>query len=149
VDPMLQPLAFNGGLTATQSILPGSPAVNRGNNAHCPLTDQRGERRDAACDIGAFELNQNDQTPIRNYYTTHTPLLTWGHVSWAVGYQVEVANNMAFHHPEFRSDVLSPDALSISTSSLLNGIWYWRVHALRSDGQWGAWSPFETMRIDG
>jgi hypothetical protein len=148
IDPLLQPLAFNGGPTATRALLPGSPAVDRGNKAHCTATDQRGVVRGAACDIGAFELSADDLVPVRNYYTTHTPYLTWNRVPWATGYQVEVANNKGFRHPEFRSDTLSPDTLSVATSSLPNGLWYWHVRALRNNGQWGAWSPAETMRID-
>jgi hypothetical protein len=45
VNPMLAPLAFNGGPTQTHALLPGSPAINGGNNALIPLgvtEDQRG-----------------------------------------------------------------------------------------------------------
>ena len=55
-DPLLGPLADNGGPTLTQALLPGSPAIDAANNAVCPATDQRGVARDAACDVGAFEL---------------------------------------------------------------------------------------------
>jgi hypothetical protein len=48
-------LADNGGPTLTHALLPGSPAINTGNNAVCPATDQRGVARDAACDVGAYE----------------------------------------------------------------------------------------------
>jgi len=50
----------------THYLLPGSPAIDYGDNAsdHCPLMDQRGVDRPqdgdgdgtATCDIGAFEL---------------------------------------------------------------------------------------------
>jgi beta-glucanase (GH16 family) len=52
------PLADNGGPTATQALLPGSPAIDAVDNALCPETDQRGVARPqgAACDAGAFEL---------------------------------------------------------------------------------------------
>jgi len=49
-------LANNGGPTMTESISSPSVAINAGNNAACPATDQRGfPRNDGACDIGAFE----------------------------------------------------------------------------------------------
>ncbi len=56
-DPKLGPLSNNGGPTQTMQIWPGSPAINTGNNATCPATDQRGVPRPQGgiCDIGAFE----------------------------------------------------------------------------------------------
>jgi uncharacterized repeat protein (TIGR01451 family) len=62
-DPMLGPLADNGGPTPTHALLPGSPAIDRGSNQECPENDQRGFPRpedgnlDGAmvCDIGAVE----------------------------------------------------------------------------------------------
>jgi hypothetical protein len=55
-DPLLDPLADNGGATQTHALLVGSPAIDAANTAVCPPTDQRGVARDAACDVGAFEF---------------------------------------------------------------------------------------------
>ena len=52
-DAALSALADNGGPTKTMAIAPPSPAVDAG--ASAPATDQRGETRLAAPDIGAFE----------------------------------------------------------------------------------------------
>ncbi len=41
-NPFLGPLANNGGTTLTRALLPGSPAINAGDNSGCPATDQRG-----------------------------------------------------------------------------------------------------------
>ena len=62
VNPMLKPLADNGGPTMTQGLPRSSPAVNAGGlpaSSACPAADQRGESRPwgPACDIGAFELH--------------------------------------------------------------------------------------------
>ncbi len=62
VNPMLKPLANNGGPTLTQALPRSSPAVNAGglpSSSSCPAADQRGESRPwgPACDIGAFELH--------------------------------------------------------------------------------------------
>jgi hypothetical protein len=56
-DPLLGPLADNGGPTATMALLPGSPAIDTAAVAFCPAIDQRGRMRPygAGCDIGAFE----------------------------------------------------------------------------------------------
>ena len=58
-DPLLLPLADNGGLTLTHALQAGSPAINKGNNVTMLATDQRGDgyvRNFGRADIGAFEL---------------------------------------------------------------------------------------------
>ena len=56
-DPVLGPLANNGGPTQTQALGAGSAAIDAGNDATCLATDQRGTARPlgAHCDAGAFE----------------------------------------------------------------------------------------------
>ena len=56
-DPLLAPLADNGGPTLTQALLPGSPAIDAGVSVSGITTDQRGIPRPqgSAPDIGAFE----------------------------------------------------------------------------------------------
>ncbi|GAB4162155.1 MAG: hypothetical protein Fur0021_36210 [Candidatus Promineifilaceae bacterium] len=56
-DPLLGPLADNGGATLTRALLPGSPAIDSGDAAACPARDQRGVPRPqgAGCDRGAVE----------------------------------------------------------------------------------------------
>ncbi len=56
-DPMLAPLADNGGPTWTCALLPDSSAIDTGNSDGAPATDQRGTERPQATgyDIGAFE----------------------------------------------------------------------------------------------
>jgi hypothetical protein len=59
-DPLLLPLADNGGATLTHALLPESPAIDTGSNPSGLETDQRGgsyvRSVGAAPDIGAFEL---------------------------------------------------------------------------------------------
>jgi hypothetical protein len=57
IDPMLGPLAHNGGPTRTQALLAGSPAIDAGTTSGAPATDQRGAVRDTHPDIGAFEFS--------------------------------------------------------------------------------------------
>lgn len=54
---LLGPLADNGGPTQTMALLPGSAAIDAGDDTACPATDQRGVTRPqgAHCDIGAYE----------------------------------------------------------------------------------------------
>jgi CSLREA domain-containing protein len=73
-DPLLNPLADNGGPTRTHSLQPTSPAIDQGKNLSCPTTtDQRGSgflrtfddpgKTNATggdgTDIGAFELQNH------------------------------------------------------------------------------------------
>jgi hypothetical protein len=62
-DPLLGPLADNGGLTKTMLPSPGSPAIDQIPDGLCTVgTDQRGVSRPQgpACDIGAVEVQDND-----------------------------------------------------------------------------------------
>ena len=63
-EPNLGPLQDNGGPTETMALLPGSPAIDAGDDATCADVntvnglDQRGVTRPQGqhCDIGAFEV---------------------------------------------------------------------------------------------
>jgi len=64
LDPLLQPLADNGGFTMTHALGTGSPAIDTGSPTTCLLTDQRGFFRPidgdddvgARCDMGSYEF---------------------------------------------------------------------------------------------
>ena len=76
-NPLLGPLANNGGPTQTHALLAGSPAINAVTHNVCPppATDQRGVTRPqgVACDIGAYEAEgQPTATPT----ATRTPTAT-------------------------------------------------------------------------
>jgi hypothetical protein len=62
IDPLLGPLADNGGPTLTHALQPASPAINRGDPA-APPRDQRGYSRLGVPDVGAFEFNGIPPTP--------------------------------------------------------------------------------------
>jgi len=63
-DPLLSPLADNGGPTATHALGAGSPAIDAGDNVDAFSFDQRGSGyprvSGAAADIGAFESTAGD-----------------------------------------------------------------------------------------
>jgi hypothetical protein len=60
VKPQLGPLQNNGGPTQTMALLPGSPAIDAGDNTGAPAYDQRGPGFprivNDTIDIGAFEV---------------------------------------------------------------------------------------------
>ena len=57
VDAKVGPLQDTGGPTLTHASAAGSPAIDTGDAANCPATDQRGISRPQgpACDISAYE----------------------------------------------------------------------------------------------
>jgi len=72
INPLLKPLALNGGGTLNHALALGSPAVDRVPASACPVTlDQRYFSRPwfltNACDIGAFELQP--------YYPVFVPIV--------------------------------------------------------------------------
>jgi predicted outer membrane repeat protein len=73
IDPSLGPLQNNGGPTLTHALLPGSPAIDAGDNTGAPMWDQRGPGFPriihGVIDIGAFEYRpprqpQLDPNPV-------------------------------------------------------------------------------------
>jgi len=69
VNPLLGPLADNGGPTLTQLPAAGSPAVDHGGLV-CPATDQRGVTRPQgpACDVGSVERQGTTFVPSHYLY---------------------------------------------------------------------------------
>jgi hypothetical protein len=55
-DPLLAPLADNGGATMTHALSPGSPAIDAGDIAAATPRDQRGNGRQSNSDIGSYEF---------------------------------------------------------------------------------------------
>jgi hypothetical protein len=55
IDPLLEPLANNGGPTLTHALQAGSPAIDHGDPATSGPEDQRGYGRVGVPDVGAFE----------------------------------------------------------------------------------------------
>ncbi len=103
VDPLLQPLATNGGTSGNMALGAGSPALDAGNPdapessaGACPATDQRGVSRPMdgdgngveRCDIGAFEL-----VPSVNLSITKTDSPDPIAISSSLTYTITVTNN--------------------------------------------------------
>jgi predicted outer membrane repeat protein len=91
-DPKLDTLKSNGGPTDTVALQANSPAINTGNDALAPSSDQRGQPRIGVSDIGAFEFTPNPSpTP------TPTPIPTPGSLgNVSTRLQVGTGNNVLF-----------------------------------------------------
>ncbi len=111
MDPQLGALGDYGGGAATLPLrVPDSPALNVGDNAVCPPTDQRGEIRpmNGICDLGAYEA---PPYPILSLTKTVTPTR---HVSYPglVTYTLVLRNSgNAAASPAILTDTL-PTALN-------------------------------------
>jgi len=57
IDPLLGPLADNGGPTQTMALEAGSPALNAGNPGQLGVPDQRGVVRSGGVNIGAYQAS--------------------------------------------------------------------------------------------
>jgi predicted outer membrane repeat protein len=115
----LAPLADNGGPTQTMALLPGSPAINAGDNITCEETDQRGVTRPqgSQCDIGAYEYVY---TPS---YVTNTNNSGPGSLRQAIadatdGDTITFASNLAGQTIHLASELEVDKSITIDGSNL-------------------------------
>lgn len=100
-DPMVAPLADNGGPTQTHALQAGSGAINIGNAAACAAVgidglDQRDHlRNDTQCDIGAFEYGAASATAV---WDGGGSTNNWSEAANWVGDTIPIAvNNVIFN----------------------------------------------------
>jgi len=79
-------------------------------------------------------------------FTTPTPTLTWNRLTWALTYEIQVAETDDFAPPFDYS--ASVDGLEATTSALSNGVHYWRVRGCTAPDTCGRWSEIETFEVD-
>jgi len=99
-DARLGPLADNGGPTLTMALLPGSPAIDAGDTALAPATDQRGFPRPVgpAADIGAYEFSPPVMASLLPSQTTET--------GTTVDLRAPVSGPALYYHWFFNGNVL-------------------------------------------
>jgi hypothetical protein len=66
-DPLILSLEDNGGPTLTHALIDDSPVIDQANSALCAVTpvanlDQRGIARGSLCDIGAYEIEEPEES---------------------------------------------------------------------------------------
>nr|MDQ3746650.1 Ig-like domain-containing protein [Acidobacteriota bacterium] len=111
LDPLLGPLADNGGPTFTHALLAGSPALDSGDNSlardasgNALTTDQRGAGRFAATvDIGAYEFHPSLEA-VSDRTTLEDTALS---ITFAVG---DGANDITSVAASSDNQMLVPDA---------------------------------------
>ncbi len=127
-DPMLGPLANNGGPTQTRALLIGSPAIGAANTAAATAppvnaVDQRGVFRPqgATADIGAFELEAAATTT--SVATSGTPSTFGSSVTFTATVTSGATGNVAFYDGAtlLGSSPLSGGTATFTTSALSVG----------------------------
>jgi predicted outer membrane repeat protein len=96
-NPLLGPLAQNGGLTETHALLPSSPAINFADPADFPATDQRGYIRPIgnSPDIGAYEYGSY-QPPLLNIASVTNNQIKFSYTTTLSGrYLLQASTNLA------------------------------------------------------
>ncbi|MBZ0280304.1 MAG: S8 family serine peptidase [Anaerolineae bacterium] len=90
--------------------------------------------------IQAFTVQTpGNAPPLRNFDTTGTPLLTWGRISWAIGYRIQIATDLNFTNIIRTHNTLTETEWQVDPP-LGDGMYYWRVAALNGVGLPGMWS---------
>jgi len=86
-------------------------------------------------------------TPNRTLKNQSEVLLSWNETVNAEKYQVQISRNYIFTSNV--QDVIIPDRItSFTTTTLADGLYYWRVRGIDSVGVNGAWSGYRSFTID-
>jgi hypothetical protein len=121
IDPILGPLQDNGGPTPTMAPLLGSPAIDAGDEADAPPTDQRGAPRiyGSAIDIGAYEVQA---APAPHCAVTQDVLLPHHHQLVDVGLSVQLNDDAdpsaRVHVQVFGNDGALPTDADLASGTL-------------------------------
>jgi len=94
---------------------------------------------------GVRAVSPPNVAPERNVFATDQPQLTWGRVTDALAYQVQVARSPAFVGAATYD---AGPALALTISAPEEGLYYWRVRAQLASGGWGPWSAADVFVVD-
>jgi hypothetical protein len=72
--------------------------------------------------------------------------LTWNRITWATGYQIQIATNALFNNAQLPIEVPAGQ-LSYDWTAPNSGKYYWRVRAKDSGNTWRAWSKADTFVV--
>ncbi|MCZ7539803.1 MAG: M6 family metalloprotease domain-containing protein [Anaerolineae bacterium] len=76
----------------------------------------------------------------------NTPTFTWGAVTGATSYRIQVSKSATFASTVVNSTKSS--TTHTPATALADGLYYWRAQAKGADGIWGLWSAVWTVTVD-
>ncbi|MBL8164272.1 MAG: hypothetical protein JNJ61_19955, partial [Anaerolineae bacterium] len=82
--------------------------------------------------------------PLRNYYATALPTISWTYLTWATAYEIQVDDSPTFATPVFSSTVTGT---STPVGPLPEGHYYVRVRGKQGNVV-GGWSAVDSFVID-
>ncbi len=115
--------------------------------ADVPVTMSSVTTTYAAQSITLLVIPLGASVPPRNYFTTAAPTLTWNSVSWAVRYDVQIADNSAFNDATIY-DAGNKLSFAPLANPLPDGNYYWRVRACSTAVDCGVWSAYDSFVVD-
>src|SRR6185436_11473956 len=142
INPLLGPLANNGGPTMTMALLPGSRAIGTGDDSliNTSATDQRGYLRSSGghVDIGAFEVQVVDPAnppSMTNAYVQANGAMTFSFTNNpGLRFQILTSTNVALPLSQWTvigtATESSPGNYHYATSTATNAE---RFYVLRAD----------------
>lgn len=93
-------------------------------------------------------VSPDSSAPARNYYVINTPSLTWSRITGASTYEIQVDDTQTFSSQLDFTATVPSDQLSITTTSLTKGTYYWRVRACPVTGACGSWSLVDSFAVN-
>ena len=93
--------------------------------------------------FNAVAVSSTGTSPLRNYFVTTTPTLSWNQVTTATSYTVQVSTSNTFTNVSY-SSVVPANIFSVTTDPLADGVYYWHVSA--NNG--ATWSTVESFTIN-
>ncbi len=146
IDPLLAPLAWNGGPTETHALLAGSPAIDAGDPSATglPTYDQRGEgflrKYGSAVDIGAYEIGLAKviQVVVSGSSSTHAPYDFAGVVG--SGEQIRTVPVGGADTIQIRfSEAVTASSGDVTVQSAITSSFYSGSLTMSADGKTATW----------
>lgn len=155
------PSAVNYEVQLTRGDLADAPVILVAGDNYRPATELlhtvyqwrvRGVRSDNARTAWSLPhslsiVSSNQAAPTLNFIEVSEFTMRWGRVTWAAGYQLEVARDATFKD-KVDEQVLNSNTLESTVILPTRGIYYWRVRALRADGAPGSWGTANRFTVE-